>query len=304
MSAEDGHGRQPTDVVVGFDGSQNSVTAVEWAANEAAKRGARLRVLTAAHYPGMPSPVGVTGLSIPHSLQTYSDQRAQEGRMLAAKYLPESEVDASTVVAAPWPALVEASAHAALVVVGHRGHGAFASALLGSVSTAVAEHARCPVVVVRGFTVQRVGRPLPVTVGVDGTDHSEAALRFAAHTAARDGVPLHILCAATFPSLLWEFPFWDEDIVAKWTDELSSSADAAVKAATSTVRAEWPDLVVEERAAHLAPGLALEEVSRHSSLVVVGASSTGLGGRFPLGSVSRTVLHHSSCPVAVVRPPS
>jgi nucleotide-binding universal stress UspA family protein len=49
------------------------------------------------------------------------------------------------------------------------------------------------------------------------------------------------------------------------------------------------------------PGLALEEASRNSDLVVVGARGANVLERAVLGSVSRTVLHHAACPVAVVR---
>jgi nucleotide-binding universal stress UspA family protein len=46
--------------------------------------------------------------------------------------------------------LLDASAGASLLVVGSRGHGGFAEALLGSVSQHCVQHAPCPVVVVRG----------------------------------------------------------------------------------------------------------------------------------------------------------
>ena len=79
------------------------------------------------------------------------------------------------------------SAHAGLLVLGHRGRGALGSTL-GSVSVSVAEHARCPVVVVRGAVETSPSGPRAVTVGVDGTPESSLALDFAAETAARWGL--------------------------------------------------------------------------------------------------------------------
>jgi nucleotide-binding universal stress UspA family protein len=112
------------DVVVGFDGSHHSVAALDWAASEAVRRGARLRVIVAAHYPGMPYPVGLAAPTVPRSLEVLSDELVKRGLQRAAKQLPEGRIDAHVVVAGPAAALVDASADAGLLVVGHRGHGA------------------------------------------------------------------------------------------------------------------------------------------------------------------------------------
>lgn len=66
----------------------------------------------------------------------------------------QAELTGSTVDAVveghPAEALLDAADGADLLVVGSRGRGGFASALLGSVSQHVTHHARCPVVVIRG----------------------------------------------------------------------------------------------------------------------------------------------------------
>jgi hypothetical protein len=88
----------------------------------------------------------------------------------------------------PAALLVSLSAEAQLAVVGHRGLGGFAGLVIGSVGTALAAHAVCPVVVVRGTDAPR--QDGPIVVGLDGSPQSEAALAFAVEAAvARRGPP-------------------------------------------------------------------------------------------------------------------
>jgi nucleotide-binding universal stress UspA family protein len=290
------------DVVVGFDGSRNATDAVVWAAQEALRQGTGLQIISSGYYPGMPSWVGVAGAPLPRSIELAAEELAGEGRRVAAKILPDDAIETRTMTSAAAPALIDASSEASLLVVGHRGHGAFASAVLGSVSAAVVQCAHCPVVVVRGSLEASASR-LPVTVGVDGTPESEAALLFAAQRAARDQVPLRIVCAwLTLTQTGWEFANWQGDDIEEWARGLSTSARQAADEARAKVQERWPDLRVDTRIVEAAPPLALEDASRESRLLVVGSHGTSALGRLVLGSVSRTVLHHAVCPVAVVRP--
>ena len=303
MVSDPGTRTASDDVVVGYDGSGNAALAVDWAADEAGRRGVGLHVVSAAHYAGMPYPVGLTPPVVPRSLEVLSDDLARKGRERAARRLPEERIEAHVVVGGPAAALVDASENAGLVVVGHRGHGAFASAMLGSVSIAVAEHAACPVVVVRGAMDPESQATRPITVGVDGTPSSDPALLFAAEQADRWGVPLRIVCAwMVMARSGWEFATWradDDEVVA---DELAESARKSAVEAVERVRANWPDLVVDSSTPEVSAALGLEEASRRSGLLVVGSRGAGAIGRLFLGSVSHAVLHHSACPVAVVRP--
>jgi nucleotide-binding universal stress UspA family protein len=292
----------PGDVVVGFDGSPDAADAVEWAAQEAVRQGTGLLVISSGYYPGMPSWVGVAGTPLPRSIELATEELANEGRTIALKFLSDDAVQTHVVTSGAAPALIDASSTASLVVVGHRGHGALASAVLGSVSTAVGPCAPGPVVVVL-CSGHASALPLPVTVGVDGTPQSEAALLFAAQRAARDEVPLRIVCAwLTLTQTGWEFANWSGDAIEEWAEALSGSARHAADEALAKVRERWPALDVEVRVVEGSPPLALEDASRESRLVVVGSHGTSALGRLVLGSVSRTVLHHAACPVAVVRP--
>lgn len=288
-------------VVVGFDGSRNAEVAVRWAAQEAQRQGATLHIISCGYYPGMPFPGAEYGGVLPRSSMQATEELARKGRTIAAKILTEGAIKAYAVTSRATEALIDASTTASLVVVGHRGEGAFASAVLGSVSSSVAQFAGCPVVVVRG-AVADGGSSLPVTVGVDGTADSEPALLFAAQQAARGAVPLRIVCAwRTLEQAGWDLANWQVDAIEEWARELSTSARHAVDGAATIVRERWPDVEVDARVVESAPVLALEDASRESQLVVVGSHSSGALGRLMLGSVSRAVLHHAACPVAVVR---
>ncbi|MBB5158382.1 universal stress protein [Saccharopolyspora phatthalungensis] len=135
-------------IVVGVDGSKSSKCALRWALKQAALSGASVQVVTAWEFPAFYSWEG--GPMPPDDFEES-----------ARKSLDESvdEVEHDTVSITPVQrvlthghaaqALLDASADADLLVVGSRGHGSFYGALLGSVSQRCAQHAHCPVVIVR-----------------------------------------------------------------------------------------------------------------------------------------------------------
>ena len=125
-------------VAVGVDGSDRSVPALEWAANEAAAHGHTLRVVTAWSIPVTALSPG--GLPAPYPIgELESDARAAQDAVIAK---------ANVVEGGPGAVLLEAAESADLIVVGSRGHGGFTGLLLGSVGQQVTGHAACPVVVV------------------------------------------------------------------------------------------------------------------------------------------------------------
>jgi len=145
-------------VVVGVDGSPGADRALRWAAEEAALRGARLRIVHAWRVPlleAIPAPY-VVGLPAPPV-----DQEAvgESYRVRASKVLEDAvgrvlgsdqgaEIEETLVEGPPAAQLLRAAQDADMLVVGSRGHGGFAGLLLGSVSQQVAHHAPCPVVIV------------------------------------------------------------------------------------------------------------------------------------------------------------
>ena len=136
-------------VVVGVDGSAESVAALAWAARYASATGARVQALLAWHYPG-----AVGGPPIekaPESVRRQTEQQEQATLDEAvAKAGQPAGVETSLGYGHPAQVLIDASKEADLLVVGHHGHRAFAGMLPGSVSLHCVTGAFCPVVVVRG----------------------------------------------------------------------------------------------------------------------------------------------------------
>ena len=141
-------------VVVGVDGSEPAAAALRFAAEEARLRGATLVAVHAWTFMP-PAAVGDPGV-IPVAAVTLMDDLEAE-RLAAAAFLDDAvttalgDAETETIAAegSPGEVLVEAAQGADLVVVGSRGRGGLKSALLGSVSGHVANHAPCPVVIVR-----------------------------------------------------------------------------------------------------------------------------------------------------------
>ena len=139
-------------ITVGIDGSDHSVRALEWAANEAAVWHAPLTVLTVHLVPQS----GWTGnpIILPEDSEELEKERlaAEEMTLKVTSQLGEPRPVSVTVRAVngfPAQELIEASREADLMVVGSRGAGGFARLVAGSVSSQVVHHAHCPVAVVR-----------------------------------------------------------------------------------------------------------------------------------------------------------
>ena len=136
-------------VVVGVDGSAESVAALAWAARYASATGARVQALLAWHYPGAVGgpPIEKAPESVRHQTEQHEQATLDEA---VAKAGQPAGVETSLGYGHPAQVLIDASKEADLLVVGHHGHRAFAGMLPGSVSLHCVTGAFCPVVVVRG----------------------------------------------------------------------------------------------------------------------------------------------------------
>jgi nucleotide-binding universal stress UspA family protein len=283
-------------VVVGIDGSPSALDAARWATREAARRRTTVQLINAfgwletrhLHDHGL-------GRSFRETMLARARADVSAAAEAAVEAAPGVAISEHVVDGFPVPLLLAASRRAGLVVLGDRGLGGFTGLLVGSVAIGLAARAECPVVVVRGERSSDVG---PIVVGIDGSPVSEAALAFAFEAAAArkaDLVAVHawndnVFEAAVAPLLDWDAIEADEHRVL--AERLAGWG------------AKYPDVevrrvVVRDRPAH---ALIEQASGTAAQLVVVGSHGQGSAAGLVLGSVSHAVLHHSPCPVAVVRP--
>ena len=139
-------------IVVGVDGSAHSKNALRWAGQLAKTFGTRLDAVSAWDYP-----VATSWASVPQDWHPDQDTEKilQETLREVFGDQPPAGLRAEIGEGSAAKVLIEASVGATMLVVGSRGHGGFAGLLLGSVSANVAEHAKCPVLIVHG------NQPLP-----------------------------------------------------------------------------------------------------------------------------------------------
>lgn len=135
-------------IVVGTDGSENSLSAIRWALREAALRNVPVDVIHAWHFTPMVDPMGIA--IIPPTSEMQAAAKSVLDSVMKKVEGDRGGVQVNEIVAqgSPVGTLLQAARDAEMVVVGRRGHGGFIGLLLGSVATQVVHHAPCPVVVV------------------------------------------------------------------------------------------------------------------------------------------------------------
>jgi nucleotide-binding universal stress UspA family protein len=190
----------------------------------------------------------------------------------------------------PGGVLIDASRDAQLLVLGHRGLGGFAGLLIGSVAAQTTGHARCPVVVVRGDDPP-VGAP--VVLGTDGSPQANRAAEVAFAQARLRDVELVLAHhqpagkSSAGASVTGNPGFW------------ATVGDAGALGAG----ARYPDVKYRTE---VVPGnsvaSALTAFARRASAGLLVVGTRGLGGfrGLVMGSTSRALIEHASCPVMVV----
>lgn len=133
-------------IVVGVDGSEQSEQALRWATRMSLATGAQIDAVTAWHVP-----MGYGGAYLPETWSPKDDATATLTRTVDTVFAAGRPAGMRLLVrqGPAARALLDASAGAELLIVGSRGRGGFAGLLLGSVSAACAQHAACPVLIVR-----------------------------------------------------------------------------------------------------------------------------------------------------------
>ena len=284
---------RPGSIIVGLDGSKHAQEALHWAADEASRLQAPLHLVHAVDLDWLVAAAAISEVSADSSTDEVLEAAC---RSLGMEY-PDLRISTQVTTGSPAHDLVRLSFGASELVVG--GHGTSPSHVpLGSVPSALASHAACPVVVVRPYAEEGQARR-PVVVGVDGSAVSARAIDFAIDHASRLGTALVVLHA-------WWLEFVDGVIVTtenspEWV-RARERIDLTVAESLAGRRERYPDVEVLTRTVSARPAAALVEASHDASLVVVGSRGRGGFEGLLLGSVSREVLMQAAAPVAVVRP--
>ena len=284
-------------LVVGVDGSDSSLDAVDWAVDEAALHSLALRLVYASRWERYEGAAafgeGLERAPEDHFADAVVEAAAERvhrrssGVKVVAEVLPEDTVTA----------LVNESRRAAMLVTGARGRGGLAGFLLGSVSLGVAARAYCPVVVVRGDAAGRRGTHGRVLLGVADTGQGSSAASFAFREAAARACELEALRA-------WRRPAHEpvDHILLAGDPGLYDRERAAtqIDVAVAEGAQEHPEVVLRRSTVEGPAHKVLVQHSAAADLVIVGAHRRE--GHFGLqfGRVAHAVLHHSECPVAVV----
>ena len=137
-----------TTILVGVDGSKHGEAALEFAAEEASLRGARLLVVCAWQIPMAFGPNAVYPSELLQGLPGEAEITVQWAVARAQELQPQVACEGEAIEGHPAAVLLKEAEQADMIVVGSRGHGGFTGLMLGSVSQQVVHHALCPVVVV------------------------------------------------------------------------------------------------------------------------------------------------------------
>lgn len=282
----------PGAVVVGVDGSPASESAVRWAARRAHDTNSPIVIAHAAAEAPVAGPLLNREEGRRQSRAAGAKLTARALR-LACEAAPGIVPEVVAPISDPRQLLLGLSANASMVVVGTRGRGPISSLLLGSVSTALAAHALCPVAVVRPDKLEDQG-PRPVVAGVDGGPATQAVLELAFDLADGSGRPLEVVHCRALPRGVS-----GRSGYAMWLRDLTDH-EQMLDEAISRHAEKHPDVRFQRRVVEDDPVLALVERSEDAAAVVVG--SRGLSwARSVIGSVSRAVVERAHSTVVVVR---
>ena len=295
-------------VMLAYDGSAGAEAARDLVARLPWPRGTAITVVTALEQRA--DLLGAPGMAIapPAADEAEGVLLADLQNMVREAVDPlraaGNQVDTRVVRGRPASAIVdEANAlRPDLIVIGNRGHGPFATILLGSVSTEVVDHAPCPVLVARGSTIQRA------VVGTDGSESAQRAIDVLCRWPIFRGLPTRVVavCQAT---TAWTntmgaafSPAW-VDVRDPAVDDRRRQLDEITDRAQGQLAAAGLQPSAELREGDAAEQLIRAAAEDRADLIVVGSRGLSTLPRLFLGSVARKVLLHSATSVLIIREP-
>ncbi|TWV56746.1 universal stress protein [Streptomyces misionensis] len=277
----------PLPLVVGVDGSDTGLLAVDWAADEAVRLGLPLRIVHASLWERYEDLLPSLGEERP-APRVMAEHIVATAAERAGRRAPNLDIGSVVLAEDPVAALLAEGDNATALVTGSRGRGGLKSLLLGSVALAVAGRARGPVIVVRGDAAGTEGTHDRVLLGVGEPGAAATAARFAVREAAARRCVLDAVRA------------WRRTARAAVGRDDADEAAAAIDELLGPALAGQPGVRVSRTVLEGPPGKVLLHRSAAADLLVVGVRREHGRGGLQLGRVTHRLLHHALCPVAVV----
>ncbi|MFD3686539.1 universal stress protein [Nocardiopsis sp. NPDC058631] len=290
-----------TAIVAAVNGSPASERALDWAADDARQRGLRLRIVYAFDWPLYHSPPrGLPGFDA----DEFARRIVDEARRRALERVPELAVEAVHITGDREPVLLLESQKAHTLVIGAHRMRTMDAVFPSSTTLALLVSASCPVVVVPD---REPGPPTGrVMVGVDGSAHAEVATGWAFATADARGEDLRAVAVSKGVSRERSGTLGESPAVAEAEARTAAAVEETRRMLAESLAGERerrPQVRVEEVVKVGHPVEVLSTMAEDCDLMVVGSRGRGGFAGMLLGSVSRNVISHSPCPVAVVRAP-
>jgi nucleotide-binding universal stress UspA family protein len=279
-------------IVVGVDGSQDSLRAVDWAAAEADRHGWPMKLVHA--YQRAVAALPAVSVELPAPVEQATKYLSEARDRVVAKH-PSVSVTVIHQEGQTPRVLLEESEDARLLVVGREGLNRMTELVLGSVSLACATHSKTPVAVIPAAWDAPAEPYRRIVVGIDGSANCEGAVRYAFETAAEHGAELVVVRAWGLPTR------WSEG----WPSELNK---ASIEAEIDSELAEWlsswrdkyQDVAMRAVSVYAQPAAALAKYAAEADQVVIGGRGHGAVTGALLGSQARTILRHVAAPMVVV----
>jgi len=287
-------------IVVGYDESEPSKAALQWAARAAERGGRQLEIFHSAEFVHV-APDGEADTWKVSTIKNEAEKAALRGAEWVSEAFPDLPTQTVGGLFHVKTALAERSTHASMLVLGNHGRGRIGAALLGSTAYTMAGYAKCPVVIVRDGASPPPGPEYPVMVAANDSPGSDRAVETAADLATEWGAPMVIVTS------------WNPAPPDPWNQgplgyNSPAEASAAYLALAERINAKtvgWvtsahPELQIEGRIVEGHPIDALVEASRSAGILVSGTRGHGRLVGTLLGSTSMGLLRLASVPVMIV----
>lgn len=276
-------------ILVGIDGSEPSVVALDWAVLRALSRDATLHLVHVVDNAAL----GVADPDLWKVVVDAAERLLADQAHRVSDANPGLRVDVEVAVGNPIAELQRLSQDAILVVIGTHKGGAFEK-LRGTRSEKIVAATDTPVAVIP--QVDLTGRT-GVVVGVDGSAASERAIAIAAAEADKAGLELIAIHAWNYP-MIYSYEYLPSPDLL---DMLKDQAEETLSISLAGLASQYPDLVVTGIVAKGDAVPALNEAAAKARVVVVGNRGRNGLTRLLLGSVSHGVLTNIVAPTVVVK---